>query len=120
MVQEGEAVGRVNAKHLMSFKKTFDECSDEVGLDAVRLCKLAKAHDQKFVKLYLALPGLSAYQLYEQATSSTPVLLDMRAVIIQSLVQLGGTRKQGTAPPSGLERLLQNYIDGDKQFPQQW
>ena len=90
----GEDVGKANKEALEGIKKEFAE-KDKQLLMVVRACRLRRAYDPEFHKL--------AFAIRERP--------DIRLAILSSLEQLGGEVKSGRAPPSGLERKLQEILE---------
>ncbi len=90
-----EDVGGTAKAALQTLEDTLKSQSVQQQLLAVRLCKTKITYDQKFSKVTLSVRG--------ELESSRPLILE-------AAKQAGAEIKQGKAPPSGLERQLQQLL----------
>ena len=90
-------VGMANKAELAKFKQAELTWPPAIRASKIRSCRLRRAYDPEKHKLALAFVGL------ETAT--------LRDTVSLSLQQLGAEAKSGLAPPSALERQLQNLLD---------
>ncbi len=94
-ILKAEDVGGQAKQAIQQLEDNFKSQSIQQQSLSVRLCKAKVAYDQQYSKVTLALRG---------------ELENSRSVILEAAKQAGADIKQGKAPPSGLERQLQQLL----------
>jgi hypothetical protein len=92
----GESTGAKNHTTLISIAAKFEAWGLEQRAEAVKVCRLARAYDQKIKKLFVVL-----------GTEFTP---EEQKCIWDALTQTGAVRKYGRPPPGAMERELSQWI----------
>jgi hypothetical protein len=92
----GESTGAKNHTTLISIAGKFEAWGLEQRAEAVKVCRLARAYDQKIKKLFVVL-----------GTEFTP---EEQKCIWDALTQTGAVRKYGRPPPGAMERELSQWI----------
>ncbi len=90
-------VGGAAKTALKELEASFREMSLQDKLLAVRVAKQKQTFDEGFSKVTIAVRG--------------PMFEEARPMLMEAAKQAGATIKTGKAPPSGLERKLQNILD---------
>ncbi len=89
-------VGARNKERLLELEKLTSEATAMERDLMIRACKAKVCYDKDMTKIAIALQGKAE---------------PYRDLIVGCLEQIGGSRKSGRAPPSNLERSIQNLID---------
>ena len=89
-------IGKQNCQVMEAWGKDLEAKTWEEVADLVRMFKLSKVYDKDKRRLTICL---------------APQLVEVRTAVAGCLVQLGWVRKFGKAPPSHMERELQEFLE---------
>ena len=96
MKNHKQDVGKQNCQVMETWGKELEEQTWQEVADQVRMFKLPKVFDKEKRRLTICL---------------APQLVEQRKAVAECLEQLGWVRKFGKAPPSHIERDLEEFLE---------
>jgi hypothetical protein len=95
LVSMGDKLGMANAKSLAGLQRDFEKMAKDEQLDMVKVCRCDRTYNSGHHKVLLFLH---------------PSNWEIAKLILASMVQLGGVRKQGRPPKGNMERELEDWL----------
>ena len=93
-----DGVGAKNQQDLKAYLEQGEGMELHDKIEAVPVARITKLYDQEMRRVILSIRAV-----------------EVRRMLNSSMKQLGADHKLGKAPPGGLERLLQEWLDGDRR-----